>query len=355
MTSEIIDIFVKLGEKIKTLQEAPESTILYRAEMENRWFSLENLHIALKGISLFLQKEKLGQWFQMYDNETYKNAYKNAQISPKKIGVIMAGNIPAVGFHDLLCVLASGHELHAKLSTQDSALIQAFAEMLTEISPELAQKIHFVDRLNNLDAYIATGGDNSARYFQYYLGKKPNLIRQNRHSISILDGTEDRKDLQALGFDIFTFFGLGCRSIRKIFVPENYDFVPFFEANHLWNTVINNTKYANNYEYQRAVNLINLIPHLDNGFLLVKEHSALASPLAVLHYEFYKNEEDLTEKIETHADKLQLITAKNLQKTHLQNAIKNHIKHITPLGKAQSPELWDYADGADTMEFLFSL
>ncbi len=333
MTPQIIDTFVQLAHKIKTLREAPESEILYRAEMENRWFSLENLHLSLKGIEHFLQKEHLEKWFEMYKNY--------APVSPKKVGAIMAGNIPAVGFHDFLCVLASGHELHAKLSSQDSILLRTFAEMLGEIDPNLAKKIHFVERLNDLDMYIATGSDNSARYFQYYLGKKPNIIRQNRHSIAILNGQETRQELQGLGYDIFSYFGLGCRNVKKVFVPKGYDFTHFFESNHLWNTVINNTKYANNYEYQRAVNLINLLQHLDNGFLLVKENTALASPLGVLHYETYENTEDLTEKIQIHEDKLQLIASQN-----------GWFPNSMPFGQSQTPNLWDYADGIDVMKFL---
>lgn len=336
MTQEIIASFVQLGKEIKSLRNAPESTILYRAEAENRWFSLENLHFGLDGIAHLLQQEQLEKWLS-----AYQNTFPFPPKTPKKIGVIMAGNIPAVGFHDLLCVLMSGHILCAKLSSQDSVLIKTFAEMLEKIDHTLFQKIHFVERLNDLDAYIATGSDNSARYFQYYLGNKPNLIRQNRHSIAVLNGQEDRKALQALGNDIFMYFGLGCRNIKKIFVPKGYDFTPFFEANHLWDTVINNTKYANNYEYQRAVHLINLLPHFDNGFLLVRENTALASPLAVLHYEFYEDLADLHPKIQEHSDKLQLIASDN-----------GWFEGSIPLGKAQLPDLWDYADGADTMAFL---
>jgi hypothetical protein len=332
---QIIQALVQLNDKIKLLDEDRRMYLLGRAKVENPWFTPENVQLAWQGIQSFLDENKLRDWL---------NQYPQSSQTPRQIGVVMAGNIPMVGFHDLLCVLAGGHNLMAKFSSQDSILMQQMVNWLIEIEPAMATKIQVVDKINAAEAYIATGSDNSARYFEYYFAKKPHIIRRNRNSCAVLSGNESAEDLSNLGKDIFRYFGLGCRSVSKLYVPKNYDFQAFTQAIEGWKEIINHHKYANNYEYNRAIYLVNQIIYYDNGFLLFKPDKALASPIGVLHYETYYDEAELNLKLVEWTDKIQVI-ATNL--TNLPNAV--------PFGQTQHPGLNDYADGVDTMAFLKGL
>lgn len=327
--------FLELGKQLKALPNDQLQEWQARARNENPWFTPESVASALEGIAAMLAEQPLNQWLA---------GYEITEHPPQPIGVVMAGNIPAVGFHDFLCVLLSGHNLLAKLSSQDTVLLKAIASLLMGIEPRFGEQIQFVERLNQANAIIATGSDNSARYFQYYFGKKPNIIRQNRTSCALLTGQETREELLELGQDIFQYFGLGCRNVAKLYVPQNYNFTEFFESIEPLKEVGNHYKYANNYDYQKAVVLVNQIPHLDNGFLLLTENEALVSPMAVVYYETYATRDELEQKVQANQQKLQCIVSK-----------EGWYPGSIPFGTTQCPGVWDYADGVDTMKFLLAL
>lgn len=321
------------------------------AKAKNPWFLPENTLIMLKSISKMLQKDNLQSWLDKYN-------LSQLQENPKKIGVIMAGNIPAVGFHDALCVLISGHILCAKLSSDDQTIIPFLLKKLIGFLPEIEKNIHFVERMNDVDAIIATGSDNTARYFEYYFAKKPHIIRKNRHSVAILNGKETKEDFLKLGEDIFTYFGLGCRNVAKLYVPKDYEkndgFVPFYDNMQVFEDVYIHNKYANNYDYNRAIYLIKKIKHYDNNFLIISESTEIASPIAMLFYEFYDNEAHLAEIINKNKEKIQCIVSKDAF-FKLDENTENSFENSFSFGQAQHPRLHDYADGVDTMAFLRNL
>ncbi|TAE70986.1 MAG: acyl-CoA reductase [Bacteroidetes bacterium] len=329
MQHEILTILGKKLEKIDLDTWKP----LTWAYEKNRWFTPINLKLCMQEIIKSLQKENIEKWVNDYLPKIPKKS--------KKIGIIMAGNIPAVGWADFLAVLVTGHESHIKLSSQDEVLIPEIAKILFKIAPELKNKIHFDLRLKNCDAYIATGSDNSARYFEQYFGNKPHIIRKNRHSLAIIDGTETKQDFEKLSNDIFTYFGLGCRNVCKLLVPENYDLKDFFEGIFIQKEIANHYKYFNNYEYQRAVYLVNIIKHFDNGFVLLRENKQLVAPTGVIYYQSYENKTDLDLYLEEWKDKIQVIVSKD-----------GTFPNSLPFGTAQTPFLWDYADNINTLQFL---
>jgi hypothetical protein len=284
-----------------------------------------------------LEEEKLNEWILSYKQ-------KHTALNPHKIGVVMAGNIPLVGFHDLLCVLISGHILYAKLSSQDSALIKNIAKILIEIEPDFAERIIFAERLNDIDAVIATGSDNSAKHFQYYFRKIPRIIRQNRTSAAILSGYETEQELGLLGKDILQYFGLGCRNVSKLYVPQNYSFDYFFQSIEYLKPVLQHHKYLNNYDYNKSIFLINKVEHFDNGFLMLRENENLFSSISVVHFEKYSGVGDLQARLGKWNEKIQIL-------------VGNHeiIPEGIVFGQSQYPSVLDYADGVDTMEFLLNL
>ena len=256
----------------------------------------------------------------------------------------MAGNIPLVGFHDFLSVLISGHKVLVKTSSNDQHLIKFLANYLISIEPELADRITFTDgKLENFDAVIATGSNNTARYFEYYFKNKPSIIRKNRNSIAILNGNESHEDLVNLGEDIFRYFGLGCRNVSKLFVPKGYSFDAFFRAIFEYQDVIHYEKYSNNYDYNKAVFLMSNFKLLDNGFLTLKEDSSYSSPISSIFYEYYDSLSDLKSRLKNDEDQIQCIVSNDLT----ENSIA--------FGQTQKPKLWDYADNVDTLEFLISV
>jgi hypothetical protein len=330
------EAFVHLGNRIKTLNYEEFLDIKQRAAGSNPWFTEEYVNAALKGVETYLDKKRLSLWLESY------NLNSDASF---KIGVVMAGNIPLAGFHDFLCVLMSGYKLKAKLSSQDSYLPRKIAELLIEIEPGFEEQIEFVELLKDIDAVIATGSGNSARYFNYYFANKPHIIRKNRNSCAVLNGNENEEDFRLLGKDIFTYFGLGCRSISKIYVPAEYDLSVLLDGLKSFSDIINHHKYANNYDYNKSIYLINQIEHLDNGFLLLKQDTGLASPISVVYYERYKDHKELSSlRLASIKESIQCIVSK-----------ESWFPGSIDLGKAQIPELWEYADGIDTMRFLQSL
>lgn len=327
-----IDAFVALG-KVLASHSHKMDAVLREASIKNPWYTIENTKKQLAAISSNLMDEKLKQWLGSYP----------AIQSNKVVGLILAGNIPLVGFHDILCVLITGFHAQIKLSSDDAGLTTFVLQELIKIEPAFAPKIQIVDRLQQYDFIIATGSDNSSRYFDYYFGKKPNIIRKNRNSLALLTGTESAAQLKALGHDIFDYFGLGCRSVSKLYIPHGYDAHPFFEAIEDFSSVHDHYKYTNNYDYNKSIYLINGDKHLDNGFLLLKEDTRLASPLATVFYEEYHHINDVVSHLETQADKIQCIVTEATIETSIPTF---------PLGDSQCPSLTDYADGIDVMAFL---
>lgn len=329
-----IAAFVKLGEFLTTKDEALEALIL-GSENYNGWFSPANTRKAVQSIGEMLNPNALNTWTAQWENY-------NVEQKPKKIGLILAGNIPLVGFHDVLAVLAAGHIALIKLSSQDPKLLPYILSKLIELEPEFQDRISYVERLVDFDAVIATGSNNSARYFEYYFGKVPHIIRKNRNSVAVLTGTESDEELAALGADIFDYFGLGCRNVSKLFVPKNYSFERFFQAIEPYQSIAQHHKYLNNYDYNKSIYLVNGDQHLDNGFLLVKPDEKIASPLAVLYYEEYEGLANLKTKLAEDSENIQCVAT--MQQLNIPNQVQ--------FGHTQKPQLWDYADGVDLMQFL---
>jgi len=306
-----------------------------RAREYNSWYTKENVLFAIEGWSKSLNKNSLNTWLTSY------NIVDN---QPQTVAIIMAGNIPLVGFHDFLSVLISGHAALVKLSSNDKQMLPLLAKYLEHINPEFKDRITFTEqKLENFDAVIATGSNNTSRYFDYYFGKHPNIIRKNRNSVAILTGKETKDELIALGDDIFQYFGLGCRSVSKLYVPKDYNFDAFFEAMYKHKDIIYYDKYANNYDYNKAVYLMSLYKLKDNGFMILKEESSFGSPIATLFYEHYNDLVALKETLNEQFDAIQCIVNKTINNNYVD------------FGDTQNPQLWDYADGVDTIEFLIKL
>jgi len=298
-------------------------------------FTPEQVYFAIQSWAEALTEENLNQWLSRYDL---------SQVQPKTVGLILAGNIPLVGFHDFLSVLISGHKALVKTSSNDQHLIQFLANYLISVEPKLSYYISFTDgKLENFDAIIATGSNNTARYFEFYFKNKPSIIRKSRNSVAVLNGKESHEDLVNLGEDIFRYFGLGCRNVSKLFVPKDYSFETFFKAMYEHKDIIFYEKYSNNYDYNKAVFLMSNFKLLDNEFLTLKEDASYASPISSVFYEFYDDTEKIKTRLENDVEQIQCIVSNNV------------IKNSIPFGKTQKPELWDYADNVDTLQFLSSL
>jgi hypothetical protein len=311
--------------------------IIINVRRENPWFTTKHVQSSIGGICIFLKQENLSNWTRNYA--------VSEENTGKRIAVIMAGNIPMVGFHDMLCVLMAGHQFLGKLSSKDNQLLDFVAKVLQYLNPEFESLIRFTEtRLSgktDFDAIIATGSNNSARYFEAYFGKYPNIIRRNRNSVALLSGEESTEELKALGQDIFLYFGLGCRNVSKLYVPENYDFNKLFLAWEEYADIIQHNKYANNYDYHKSLFLMNRDEHLDNGFLLLKENRAVASPIGVVFYEYFSELHQTIQGLTEAKEQIQCIVGN-----------KENIPGALPFGKAQEPAIDDYADNVDTMEFL---
>ena len=306
------------------------NTLIDNQYTHNAWFTPDNVRKAVNAIACELTEENLIRW---------TNAYPGLHEQQKqlRIGVIMAGNIPLVGFHDFLSVLISGNNLIAKTSSKDYELIIYISNILCSINPLFRNRIEFTKgTLTDFDAVIATGSDNNSRYFDYYFGKYPNIIRKNRNSIAIIEGDETEEELKSLGVDIFSYFGLGCRNVSKLYLPKGYDLKAIVKHWDNYSSVISHSKYANNYDFNKAVYLVNKETFYDTGYILLKEESKISSPVSVLYYEYYESPDSVKQQTELLKEKIQCQVG----------------KYNIPFGKAQSPHLWDYADGIDTIEFL---
>ena len=304
--------------------------VIGRQFFYNGWFTKQNVNQSLIALAGQLEEENLTNWIN-----NYPFLAKN-----KRVAIIMAGNIPLVGFHDFLCVLLSGNVALCKLSSDDKTLLPALAEQLIQFCPELKEKIEFsIGPMKNIDAVIATGSDNSANYFEQYFGKYPHIFRKNRTSVAVIKENESEENLIELGKDIFTYFGLGCRNVSHLLLPKNFELNRFFEAIIGYSEVINHNKYGNNYDYNKSVYLMNQMQLFDNNFVLLRETDELFSPLSMVHYHFYENQEQVDHYLMTHQDKIQVVIG------------QDH----TVFGIAQCPKLSDYADGIDVMNWLGTL
>ncbi len=322
---------VRLGQYLA--DKSPElEAVKERAYIANGWFIPSFIDDALDNIvRYFLSPEPLQQWLQGYHKVTEQRA-------PKTVGIVSAGNIPLVGFHDWLCGFVSGHRVKMKLSGKDEILMKHVLQKIGEWYPDQAGQTEIQDMLKNCDAYIATGSNNSARYFHYYFAKYPHIIRHNRTSAAILTGNETPAELLALADDVMMYFGLGCRNVTKIYVPLNYDFAPLLKALEKYSYLIEHHKYKNNYDYNLALLLLNNSAYMTNGSILLQENTGLFSPISVLHYSNYVDMAQLQQEL-SGEDALQCLVG----------------QQFTPFGYAQQPTLTDYADGVDTLKFLLEL
>ena len=344
-------VFIELGKFLTQFSEQEnrkDSTVLFNdlffedfenlillSQSHNGWYTPGNVYFAIQSWAKALTEADLEKWLSPYSIEI---------IEPKNIGLILAGNIPLVGFHDFLSVLISGNNVLIKTSSNDQHLLPFLAKYIIAIEPELANKITFVEgKLENFDAVIATGSNNTARYFEYYFKDKPSIIRKNRNSVAVLNGEETKEQLVALGEDIFRYFGLGCRNVSKLFVPKGYSFDVFFEAIFEYQDIIHYEKYANNYDYNKAVFLMSNFKLLDNGFLTIKEDNSYASPISSVFYEYYDSIEDLQTRLQSENEQIQCIVSNKL------------VENSIDFGNTQRPNLWDYADNVDTISFLLTI
>lgn len=307
------------------------------AKNKNAWFTVDEVRKAVLANGQMLTKENLTTWLSDVPDHN---------LAVKKIGLILAGNLPLVGFHDILTVLATGNIALIKLSSQDDNLIPFLLKKLVEIAPEFEKQLVFVERLEGFDAVIATGSNNSSRYFDYYFSKVPNIIRKNRNSIALLTGKESKEELSLLGKDIFDYYGLGCRNVSKLLVPKSYNFVPFYEAIEHFSDILNHHKYQNNYDYNKSIFLINKNKHFDNGFLLAAESEKITSPLATVFYQEYESLESAVSYIDAHQNEIQVVVT---------SSSVDLAPAKVDFGGSQRPKLWDYADGVNTIKFLTAL
>jgi hypothetical protein len=333
-----IEAFAKIGLFINRHFSQPDpsevhlhqglSKVTELAYIHNGWFSLNFVNHAISSVGAMLDRKSLDSFIVRETD------------SPKTVAVICAGNIPMVGFHDILCVLLSGHKAMIKLSSDDNVLLPFFLKLLVHYEPEFESQILFAAaKMTSFDAVIATGSNNTSNYFQYYFGKYPHIIRKNRTSVALLSGKESKQDLKNLGADVFTYYGLGCRNVSKLLVPENYSFNEFFESIVDYGFVIENKKYGNNYDYHRAIYLLEQHEFLDNNFVMIKRSGDLHSPVGVIYYDYYRSEEDIKNYLDQHKAEIQCVVGEGR----------------IPFGYSQRPVITDFADNVDTRDFLVSL
>ena len=336
----LIDAFDHLGQQLNKYanQQAatPEAAAILdeatkAAQVQNPWFTKDNIDTAVLNWAVLLKRDVLTNWI---------SHYQQAKWTDDVVGLVLAGNLPLVGLHDLVCVLLSGHKAVVKLSSKDKVLIPALVRILQHSFAEINKRVQFVnDRLGQVDKVIATGSNNSSRYFSYYFKNIPHIIRKNRNSVAILTGEETQEQLAGLADDICLYFGLGCRSVSKIWVPEGYDFDILFGALYRHKDMIHHNGYANNYDYNKAIFLMNQEAILDNGFVILKEDERISSPIACLYYSYYNDRSEVDRLISSNREDIQCIVSTTGNNT------------VLP-GKAQCPQLNDYADNIDTMEVL---
>lgn len=331
---ERLNSFVQLGYSLGSIDAAAMNSLYEQAGNQNAWFTPENIKTSLTGVSKLLREDDLRRWLSPYNLRT--------AAAPKTVGLILAGNIPLAGFHDILTVLITGNTALIKPSSKDAVLTDFILRRLVSIEPRFRDRISYAETLKNFDAIIATGSDNTSRYFEYYFGRYPSVIRKNRTSCAIITGDETPEALTALGKDIFTYFGLGCRNVSKLFVPRDYNVQLLFSTWEPYSGIIHHHKYFNNYEYQKAILIINKTPFVDGGFVLLTASDKLVSPVSTVYYEEYSSDGHLGSLLANHAAKIQC-------------TVGTHALSNVPFGEAQFPKPADYADGVDTVQFLLGL
>lgn len=347
-TEILIDALIRLGESLDSISKGKavhKSDAMERVRnysenptFYNPWFTKEFVIMAISSVVRNLKPESLHTFMNSYKIE---NLYKTI----KRVGVVSAGNIPAVGFHDFLCVLLTGNIYIGKLSSKDNVLIREFAKYLIECNSGFEKRISFTESpFTDIDAIIATGSNNTYRYFEYYFSKYPHIIRKNRNSIAIISGNESNEEIIDLGKDICSYFGLGCRNVSKIYVPASYPVRELIKQFEDYKYILDNHKYRNNYDYYKSIFLVNGDSFFDNGFQLVKQQTPVSSPVSVLHYEEYNYIEELKTEIELKQSEIQCIAGNT-----------DTPGNVVPFGSTQYPSLFDFADDIDTMEFLINL
>jgi hypothetical protein len=348
-----INALAELGTWLNNLDDERIQTAIRRTTHNNSWFTPENQSLALSEIrDHFLDKNKLEKWLSKYQISDSKfqismNTPLKSEIwNLKSVGLVLAGNIPLVGFHDILCVFAAGHISRIKLSDKDPFLLPMLLDKLKEIDPRTAEYFDTTtERLKDFDAVIATGSNNSARYFEAYFGKYPHIIRKNRNAVGILRGSETVEDLRCLSDDIFQYFGLGCRNVSKLYLPKGYNFNLLLETLHERNDLVLHDKYKNNFDYNFTILILNKIKYESNGCILMREAKEIASPISMVYYEFYDSLAQVKRDLAAKKDEIQLVVS----------PVKIPQLPTFKFGEAQKPSLSDYADGVDTMQFLISL
>ncbi len=326
---DIISALVHLGSKMgDSLKD--DQGLFEMAYLKNNWFTRANIELCFQSWIDLLKEDSLISWSKgvNYANE------------PKIVGLVLAGNLPLVGLHDLVSVLITGHSAKLKLSSDDSVLMQWVIDVICSFNPIIQKRIVKAERIKEIDAVIATGSNNTSRYFEYYFKDIPSIIRKNRTGIAVLKGDESSENLRSLGKDIFSYFGLGCRNVSKIYIPQNYNFTKFIEANLDYEELVNHNKYANNYTYHKSIFLMNGTVHLDTGFLLLKEDENLHAPLGCAFYQHYKDLDKLVDKLNTQKEEIQCVVSDGT------------FPGSIGFGETQNPALNTYADGVDTLAFL---
>lgn len=337
--SQRLDALIKLGRHLSANDDEYLQALIQRTHYHNAWFTPDSQQRALAAIAgQFLDAQKLALWLAPYH-------LPEVNPTPKVVGLVLAGNIPLVGFHDILCVFVSGHKAQIKLSDKDPYLLPYLLKLLARIDERTTGYFEVAERLSGFDAVIATGSNNSARYFEAYFGAYPHIIRHNRNAVAVLHGRETQSELLALGNDILQFFGLGCRSVAKIYVPRDYAFEPLLEALHEYRQIVLHDKYKHNFDYNTAIFMLNRVPHLATGSVILTENESLQSHIAGLYYEYYDSPEELRQILEARQEEIQCIVG-NFSELNLP---------LVPFGQAQQPALRDYADGVDTLAFLGKL
>lgn len=336
MNKELIEALDKLSYFLSEESDEINSWI-DSAKNTNTWFTQAEIKRALSAWSESLKREQVENWV---------SAYEIKEVEPKKIGLVLAGNIPMVGFHDVLTVLLSGHIAYIKLSSQDNVLIVKILEYLIKELPSVEKQIVYAERLNDVDAVIATGSNNTAQHFEQYFKSIPKIIRSNRNSIAVLNGNESFEDVQGLGFDIFSYYGQGCRNVSKLYLPKEYDITKLLDQLQAYEYVIDHHKYFNNYNYYKSIYLVNREEHLDTGYVMLRESKNLQAPLSVIYYERYDSIENLESSLNEIKDTIQCVVS---------NMNLNIESPIFKFGDSQCPALNDYADGVDTLQFLIDL
>jgi hypothetical protein len=327
-----IEILTNLAQ---TLQSSPEGleVAIRKAKQQNQWFTADNVKLSVDAIiHHFLAENQLRKWLSNYSFNSTK----------KTIGIIAAGNIPLVGFHDVLCCFVCNFPIKVKLSSKDTPLMEYMIELLQEA--DKSWKAEIVERLHEFDAVIATGSNNTHRFFEQYFSKVPSLLRKHRNSIAVIDGSETKEELTALADDIFQYFGMGCRNVTKLMLPQGYQPESIYQYFEKYDHLADHKLYKDNFDYNCTLLLMNQTKHLANYFAILKEDESLYSRLATIHYSFYHSEEELKKYLIENNQQIQCI-------------VGHPSPHYTsvPFGKAQQPELWDYADNVDTLNFLLSL